>query len=140
MISESQITVRYAETDQMGIVHHANYPIWYEVARTDFIRKIGISYTEMEQKGIMVPLIALSCKYFKPAYYEDELIIKTSIASLTPVKVTFQYQIFNQKDHFLLNTGTTTHAWVGKDFKPLHMKKQFPDIYISMQNTIELEK
>lgn len=69
MKSRSRIIVRYAETDQMGVVHHAVYPVWYEVARTDFIKQVGMTYSQMEQMGIMLPLIELQCRYLLPAHY-----------------------------------------------------------------------
>ena len=69
MISKSQVVVRYAETDQMGIAHHANYPIWYEIARTDLIKNIGMTYSEMEHMGVMTPLVELGCRYIGTAHY-----------------------------------------------------------------------
>ena len=92
-ISETKITVRYAETDQMGIVHHSNYLIWFEAGRTDFIKGSNISYTEMEQEGILIPLAESNCKYIIGAKYEDEIIIKTWVKELTPVKVEFNFQV-----------------------------------------------
>lgn len=137
MISKSKIIVRYAETDQMGMVHHANYPVWYEVARTDLIKKIGFSYTSMEQQGIYVPLIELGCRYKKPAFYEEELIIEAKAVSLNPVKITFEYIVSREKDQEILNTGFTVHGWTGKDRSPLSLKKQFPEIYHLIQEALE---
>ena len=127
MTSESKIIVRYAETDKMGIVHHSVYPIWYEVGRTDFTKKIGIPYACMEKMGILTPLVELSCKYIEPAYYEDELTVKTKIEKLTPARIVFEYEVL--KDGRNINIGSTTHALVGKDLKPINMKKHFPDVY-----------
>jgi len=75
-ISETEIIVRYAETDRMGIVHHSNYPIWFEAARTDFIKNLGMSYSKIEERGFMLPLIELTCRYKGAARYEDRLIVK----------------------------------------------------------------
>ena len=125
--TETKIIVRYAETDQMGFAHHSCYPIWYEAARTNFIKTIGITYSEMEHMGIMTPLVDLFCKYIKPAFYEDELTIKVSVQELGIVKIKFGYEIY--RDNELLNTGYTTHAWVGTDKKPINLKKHFPEIY-----------
>ena len=97
MISQTKITVRYAETDQMGIVHHSVYPIWYEAARTEAIKKIGMTYSTLEKNGIMIPLVELNCKYIFPAEYEDILTIKVEIAKLTPARIVFQYQIFKTR-------------------------------------------
>lgn len=72
MHARTKVTVRYAETDRMGIAHHSNYPIWYEIARNDYIKMFGISYTDMENAGVMTPLLNLSCHFGIPALYEDE--------------------------------------------------------------------
>lgn len=134
MYSESTILVRYAETDRMGIVHHSVYPIWYELARTDFIKEIGITYSEMEEMGIMTPLVELGCKYIHPANYEDELTVRVSVSKLTPARIEFSYEVYHGS--LLINTGFTMHAWVGKDLRPLNMKKKFPDIYEKIQETM----
>lgn len=123
----SKIIVRYAETDKMGIVHHSVYPIWYEVARTEFTKSSGISYSKMEEVGVMTPLVGLECKYIKPSFYEDELEVEVSIEQLTGVKIIFAYKIFKGEE--LLNTGRTIHALVGKDLKPTNIKKKHPEIY-----------
>lgn len=134
MYSESKVVVRYAETDKMGIVHHSVYPIWYELARTDFIKMIGMTYSDLENLGIMLPLVELNCKYIKPADYEDVLIIRVSVSKLTPARIEFSYEVY--KEDILINTGITVHAWVGKDLRPTNMKKNFPDIYEKLQETL----
>lgn len=134
MYSESKIVVRYAETDRMGIVHHSVYPIWYELGRTDFIKAIGLTYSQMEEMGIMLPLVSLTSNYKRPSNYEDELIIKTSINKLTPARIEFLYEVYKEDE--LINTGTTVHAWVGKDLKPLNVKKHFADIYSKIATLI----
>ena len=128
MITKTQITVRYAETDQMGIVHHV-YPIWYEAARTEAIKKIGMNYSTLERNGVMLPLVELNCKYNVPAEYEDVLTIMVEIAKLTPARIVFHYQIFKNGIEKPINTGSTIHAWVGKDLKPINLKKQYPEIF-----------
>ena len=131
MYSESKVIVRYAETDKMGIVHHSVYPIWYELARTDFIKLIDLTYSKMEEMGIMLPLVSLTCNYKKPADYEDELIIRTSISKLTPARIEFYYEVY--KNNEIINTGTTVHAWVGKDLKPINLKKNYSEIYSKIE-------
>lgn len=137
MISQTKVTVRYAETDQMGIVHHSVYPIWYEVARTETIKKIGMTYSELEKMGIMIPLVELNCKYHLPAKYEDELCIKVEIAKLTPARIVFEYQVCRQENNEIINTGSTIHAWVGNDFKPINFKKQFPIIFEKINQLVQ---
>jgi len=127
MYSETKLTVRYAETDQMGIAHHSNYAVWYELARTDFVRKNGMSYSEMESSGLALPLIGLTCKFILPAHYEDELIVKTKMGKLTPVRMVFEYEVY--KDGKLINTGSTEHVVTNSNLKPINLKKENPKIY-----------
>ena len=129
MISETKVEVRYAETDRMGIVHHSVYPIWYELARTEAIKQTGMTYSAMEELGIMTPLAELNCKYISPAEYEDILTIKVGISKLTPARIVFEYEVFKEGIDHPINTGNTVHAWVGKDLRPLNLKKQFPEIF-----------
>ena len=133
MYTETKIDVRYQETDQMGIVHHSVYPIWYEVARTDFTKEIGMTYCEMEKQGVMTPLVELSCKYMKPACYGDTVTVRTRVEKLTPARIVFVYEVY--KGDELLNTGMTMHAWTGKDLKPMNVKKHKPKVYEIISNT-----
>lgn len=123
-ISESKLKVRYVETDQMGIVHHSNYYPWFEVGRSDFITETGISYSQMEQEGVLLPLVESYCKYNEGAKYEDDLIIQTFIEELSPVKVIFNYNVIRERDKKLLAKGKTTHAFVNKEFKIVNLKKK----------------
>ena len=132
--SESKIIVRYAETDQMGVVHHAVYPVWYEVARTDYIKLIGISYSEMEKLGIMTPLVSLNCRYRGSAFYEDEITVRVHISELSAAKIRFVYELFKSGENRPFHTGDTLHGWVDtKTFRPINMKKAFPEIYKKME-------
>lgn len=136
MVSESKLTVRYQETDQMGIVHHSVYPIWYEVGRSDFCKKMGFPYSKMEEKGIMTPIYEVHAYYKIPARYDDVLTIQTYVEKLTPYRIEFGYRIY--KNDRLIHTGKTVHVWVdAKDFKPLNMKKHHPDLMELLENTIE---
>ncbi|MCQ2514559.1 MAG: acyl-CoA thioesterase [Ruminococcus sp.] len=133
MHSRTKLTVRYAETDQMGIAHHSNYPIWYEVGRSDYIKMFGTSYSEMEKSGVMTPLMNLNCNFKLPAFYEDELIIRTKIITLTAARIVFSYSVKRiEKDgtETELGYGTTEHAVVdAKTFRPCNMKKKLPELY-----------
>jgi acyl-CoA thioester hydrolase len=136
MKSQSKIIARYAETDQMGIVHHSVYPVWFEVARTDFIKKAGMTYTQMEQSGIMLPLAELTCRYFRPAFYEDELTVEASILRLTPARIEFLYEVYNQSGE-LLTRGTTMHGWTDHSLHPINLRKEHPDIWALVVSTTE---
>ena len=132
MKSQTKIIVRYAETDQMGIAHHSNYAVWFEAGRTDFIKSFGISYTQMEKEGIMLPLVSLSCNFKTPANYEDELIIETSIKSVTPAKINFFYSVI--RDGKVIANGQTVHGFVSTEtFKPISLKKKMPELFEKMK-------
>ena len=133
-VSTTCLKVRYAETDQMGIVHHSNYPVWFEAARTEFIKESGISYSKVEKKGLLLPLIELNCKYKSAAKYEDEILIKTFLIKLSFSRVSFGYEVYNKESGVLIASGETVHAWTDKSLKPSNIKKHFPDIYNLMFN------
>lgn len=137
MISITKIIPRYAETDQMGIVHHSVYAIWYEQARTEYFNNIGIRYDEVEKNGLITPLIELNCKYKKPAYYNQEVEIQTKLIELTPVKFTLQYDIYD-KNKNLINIGTTKLTWTdANSFKIINLKKTKPEMYEKLEKLLE---
>ncbi len=109
--SETYVRVRYAETDRMGYVYYGNYSEYYEVGRVEALRQLGMSYREMEDSGIMLPVLNFSIKYYKPAYYDDLLRVKTIIAELPKTRIKFIYQIYNA-NNVLLNEGETTLVFV----------------------------
>ena len=84
----TKIVPRYAETDQMGIIHHSVYAVWYEQARTEYFTKVGMKYDEIEASGLMTPLVELNCKYKRPAYYNQEVEVRTKLIELSPAKFT----------------------------------------------------
>lgn len=128
-ISESKITVRYAETDRMGIVHHSNYAVWYEVGRTDFIREMGMPYSEIEKSGAMLPLIGLKCTFKSHAGYEDHLLVRTRVKEYNGIRLTFSYEVIREDDSSVVSTGETEHAWTTVSLKPVNLKKFRPDLH-----------
>ena len=121
MHSRTKFRVRYAETDCMGIVHHSNYPIWYEMGRGDYIKMLGFNYREMEEQGIMTPLLNLNCSFGKPALYDDEIILRTKVILISAARITFSYT---------LGYGTTEHGFVdSKTFRPISIRKRMPELY-----------
>ncbi len=110
-VHESTIRIRYAETDQMGYVYYGNYASFYEVARTEMLRSTGITYKQLEEMGVMMPVMDLTCKYYQPARYDDLITIKTSIKERPNVRLKFEYEIFNEEG-LLLNTGSTQLVFV----------------------------
>jgi len=133
---DTKITVRYAETDQMGIVHHSCYPVWFELGRTEFIREMGMPYSKVEESGYMLPLLELKCNYKGYAKYEDEILVKTRVSSLTYTRVVFSYQVFKNDLQEPITTGETMHVWTDKSLKPLNIKKHAPNIYQMLEKCI----
>lgn len=132
--SITKLKVRYAETDQMGIVHHSNYYVYFETAREDFIIGAGISYKEMEDMGIMMPLIETQCRYLEGAKYGDTLIIETSLEELSAVKVVLTYKVIRERDNKLISKGKTIQTFVSKDtFKIINIKSSNLEIFEKLQ-------
>jgi acyl-CoA thioester hydrolase len=119
----SRVRVRYAETDQMGIVYYANYLVWFEVGRTDLLRLTGWSYREMEADGFALPVVEVHCNYRQSAKYDDELEIVTTGAVMSPVRVKFEYQVVRPADGATLAGGHTVHASLDTTGKP----RRLPD-------------
>lgn len=113
--AETKIRVRYGETDQMGYAYYGVYAQYYEVGRVDAIRMLGFSYKEIENKGILLPVIDYSINYKKPAYYDDEITVVTTIREVPySARITFDYECFNEKKE-LLNTGKVTLVFIDKE-------------------------
>ena len=108
-IAETQIRVRYGETDQMGYLYYGNYALYYEVGRAEAIRQLGFTYKKMEEIGVFMPVYELHINYFRPAMYDDLITVKTSLKELSPTasKIQFHTELFNQEGQ-LLNKGYTT--------------------------------
>ena len=126
-VSETSLRVRYAETDRMGYAYYGNYLQYYEVGRVEALRQLGMSYRTMEEMGIMLPVYTCNVKYLKPAYYDDLLIIKTTVPEMPKTRILFQYDIYNESGE-LLNKGDTTLVFVGIDtMKPCGAPEFFLD-------------
>ena len=108
---EFTVRVRYAETDQMGVVYHGNYAQYFEMGRVEWLRNLGVSYKWMEENGVMLPVVSLQMNYKKPARYDDLLRVKTILKSQTSVKIEFDYEIYNEENE-LLTTGYSMLVFV----------------------------
>lgn len=131
--SEIKIRVRYAETDRMGYVYYGNYATYFEVARVESLREMGMTYKEMEDEGIILPVLEYYIKFIKPAFYDDLLTIKTTIKNMPGARITFDYETYNEKNS-LLNVANTTLVFINKNtLKPCaapvyffeHIKRYF---------------
>ena len=113
---KTQLRVRYGETDKMGVVYYGNYPLYFEVGRTALIRELGMSYRDIEEEGIILPVVSLNVKYYKPAHYDDLLTITTILREMPAVKIIFDYQVHNE-DGELLAEGDTSLVFTNHETK-----------------------
>ena len=128
MIShDTQIRVLYRDTDKMGVVYHANYIAFYEAARTEMFRSIGLPYTALEEQGIVMPIVEVESKYKSPAYYDELLTVRATIKELPAVRAIVEYEVYNEAGQ-LLNTGKTILGYVNIERKrPCRAPKEFID-------------
>jgi acyl-CoA thioester hydrolase len=108
---ESRVRVRYKETDQMGIAHHSNYIVWFEIGRTDMCRETGIPYSRIEERGRILVVVEIGCRYLTPFRYDDEVVIRTSVAQAGSRLMKFAYEL-RDVDGNLHATGFTRHVWL----------------------------
>jgi len=126
--SETTVRVRYGETDQMGYVYYGYYAMYYEVARVESLRQLGLTYKELEDGGVMMPVLENKSKYLSPALYDDELRIVTTIKEKPSVKIAFYYEIFNGLGK-LIHEGETLLAFVNKSTgKPCRPPEHFQNV------------
>lgn len=124
MEHRTQIRVRYAETDAQGIVHHAVYPVWFEEGRSDFLRKVGVAYSQWEQQGYFVVVVDLTSRYAKPAYYEDNLTVVTCLKRFRKRLMEFSYCVVDEMGTKIAH-GTTRHLIMDKKGKPSALSSDF---------------
>ena len=126
MVSETTIRVRYAETDQMGVVYHSNFIIWFEVGRVELLRKIGFRYRDMERDDdCHIAVADVRCRYKAPARYDDEIVVRTQLKNMRESLLHFGYEIIRKDDGALLAEGDSTHIVVNSKFE----RTQLPETY-----------
>ncbi|MGY5356202.1 acyl-CoA thioesterase [Wenyingzhuangia sp. IMCC45467] len=131
---KTELRVRYSETDQMQYVHHSNYAKYFEIARIEWLREAGISYKEMEEQGVMLPVVNLITEFKKPAKYDDVLTIKTAIKQVPTAKIIFSYEIYNQNEE-LLTTGESTLVFVDmKKNRPIKCPENILEIILNQKD------
>ncbi|MBI9107519.1 MAG: acyl-CoA thioesterase [Spirochaetales bacterium] len=133
-MSGTEIIVRYAETDQMGIVHHSVYAIWYEAARTDMMEQAGYSYSRVESEGIMLPLSHLECDYVGGVKYGDRVIVRCFVEKLTIARLVLGYEVRRKGEDEILSTGRTVHAWTDTNLNMINLKKKAPELFNLLDN------
>ncbi|HEY3755162.1 MAG TPA: thioesterase family protein [Opitutaceae bacterium] len=114
--SVATVTVRYAETDMMGVVYHANYLPWFEIGRTQLLKELGVSYRKLEEEGYRLPVLEISAKYFRPATYDDTLEVTTLLEEKPLLRIRLRYEV--RRDGELLATGASVHAFLDREHRP----------------------
>lgn len=132
-------SVHYYETDQMAIVHHSNYIRWFEEARLDLMEQLGVSYKELEDRKILIPVVDVSCKYLISARYADQISILPILTEYTGVKMSFRYEIRNAENNALLATGTSSHCFLNDARRPISLKRQDPDLHLLFLDLLKKE-
>jgi len=127
-ITETKIRVRYAETDQMGVVYHSNFFPYFESARTESIRELGFTYADMEKMGVIMPVVDVHCRYIRPARYDDLLNIRTTLKEM-PLqhKIEFHHDVFNEKEEHLATAKITLYFVEAGTMKKTVMPKQLQE-------------
>ncbi|RKP54957.1 acyl-CoA thioesterase [Cohnella endophytica] len=140
------LRVRYQETDQMGVVYHANYLNWFEIGRTEWVRQAGIAYKEMEARGLLLPVTDVEASFKQPALYDDWVTVCTQVAEMTGVRVRFESRVLSgnltetlglyfegdEPPGQPLVVGRTRHVWVNKEWKPVRFSREAPEWYAEM--------
>ena len=125
-VHESRLRVRYAETDQMGVVYYSNYYVWMEVGRVDLCKACGFNYRDMERDdGVLLAVAASECRHLYPARFDDEVIVRTWIADANPRLAVFSYEMRLAESDRLLATGTTRHVFLSRDFRPTRLPAKY---------------
>ena len=135
--TESEIKVRYAETDAMQIVHHASYIIWFEVGRTDFIDQLGFPYAKVEELGFILPVLDVHSVYQKPLKYGDTALVKTRLGHYDGLRIRFEYQVLNEQGDCCVE-GYSSHVIVLKEtFKPIRLKNHLLELHELLEKAYE---
>jgi acyl-CoA thioester hydrolase len=125
-VYETSLRVRYAETDQMGVVYHSNYIVWFEVGRVEMLRQLGFTYREMEkQDGTHFPVVEIRCRFKAPARYDDQILIRTLLLNVRDSLLHFGYEVLRASDRVLLAEGETIHIVVNDQFKRVPLPEKY---------------
>jgi len=124
----SIIKPRYQETDQMGVIHHSVYPVWYEVGRVDYLEQMGMPYQDINEMGFHMAIIEMGSVFKKPAFFGTEVFVHTSLVEMSRIKMRLNYEMYNSNDE-LIHEGFTVLVWLNKDLKPVNIQKENPKLY-----------
>lgn len=139
MTAKTTFHVMFHEVDKMGIVHHSNYPLWFEKGRRDYLKKAGISVSRINYQGLFLPLSEIHCKFKHPAKYGDKVLVITKISSMSCVRTVFEYEVFDKLKRTLLASGSTVHVWTNWRVEPINIEKEAPSVYSRLKQFAESE-
>src|ERR1700751_683114 len=123
---DAVVRVRYAETDQMGVVYHANYLVWMEIGRVELVRSRGFNYKELEEaEGLYLTVVEANCRYLYPARYDEEIVVETEIVKATPRMMEFAYRMRSAGLERVLAEGYTKHMWLNREFRPAKLPVKY---------------
>ena len=126
---QTYLRVRYVETDQMGVVHHANYLIWMEVGRVELVRSRGFNYKDLEDtEGLFLSVVEAKCRYHSPARYDQEITVQTEVLTANPRLIEFGYEIRSIHPDCVLATGSTKHIWLNREWRPTRLSAKYSDL------------
>jgi acyl-CoA thioester hydrolase len=129
-VNETRLRVRYAETDQMGVVYHSNHFIWFEIGRVELLRQLGFSYREMENEDrCYIAVVDARCRYRAPARYDDEIIVRTHLKNVRDSVIHFAYELLRAADSMLLAEGETTHVVTDAQMKSTELPSKYLDVF-----------
>lgn len=150
----ASVRVRYQESDQMGVVYHANYLNWFEIGRTEMIRELGITYRSMEEQGVLLPVTDLDMKFSQPARYDDRITIFTRMTAFSKLRIKYAYEVRRLSEEEsgrlheqiylagqempgeLLVSGSTSHVWVNREWQPARLDKAAPGLYDALMQSL----
>lgn len=130
------IEPRYAETDQMGIIHHSVYAQYYEMGRIAFCKKLGLPFDQLEAKGLRLAIIELKGEFKRSAEFGKIYRLETELTSLSKVKLTFEYTMYDQDEH-IIHVGQTVLAWLNTELRPISLEKKHPEIFQLFQHALK---
>jgi acyl-CoA thioester hydrolase len=132
----TRLRVRYAETDQMGIVYYANYLVWFEIGRTDLCRQHGFAYRDMEQQdGLYIMVAETRCRYKAPAHYDEQILVRTRLRSVRKRVLVFTYEVYREDDNMLLAEGETVHVITDREGHPRALPDRYRELFLASVKT-----
>ncbi len=136
---DTKFRVRYAETDAMRIVHHSSYIVWYEEGRSEFMRKIGLPYSKIEENGYFFSVVEVKAQYKRPAVYDEEVVVRTRLVEVRTRKVIFYYEVYRASDWTLLSRGKSIHVSVDENNKVTTIPEDYRELLLKYLSVVEYE-